>query len=135
MPYLNLDDNYPDHPKIEALSDAAYRQVMREVCEWSRTGVASGAVESLLAERLVRRAPRHWLPEWLLPPTKRHRLKIPAAVRRAVYERNGWACLHCGSGDDLTIDHIVPWSVGGSDEMDNLQTLCRPCNARKGARV
>lgn len=25
MPYLNLDDSYPDHPKIEALSDAAYR--------------------------------------------------------------------------------------------------------------
>lgn len=25
MTYLNLDDNYPDHPKIEALSDAAYR--------------------------------------------------------------------------------------------------------------
>lgn len=25
MPYLNLDDAYPDHPKVEALSDAAYR--------------------------------------------------------------------------------------------------------------
>lgn len=25
MPYLNLDDNYPDHPKVEVLSDAAYR--------------------------------------------------------------------------------------------------------------
>lgn len=25
MPYLNLDDNYPDHPKVEALSDTAYR--------------------------------------------------------------------------------------------------------------
>ena len=25
MPYLNLDDSYPDHPKIEALTDAAYR--------------------------------------------------------------------------------------------------------------
>lgn len=25
MPYLNLDDNYPDHPKVEALSDAAFR--------------------------------------------------------------------------------------------------------------
>lgn len=25
MPYLNLDDNYPDHPKVEALTDAAYR--------------------------------------------------------------------------------------------------------------
>ncbi len=25
MPYLNLDDSYPDHPKIEGLTDAAYR--------------------------------------------------------------------------------------------------------------
>jgi len=25
MPYLNIDDSYPDHPKVEALSDAAYR--------------------------------------------------------------------------------------------------------------
>ena len=25
MPYLNIDDNYPEHPKVEALSDAAYR--------------------------------------------------------------------------------------------------------------
>lgn len=25
MSYLNLDDNYPDHPKVEALSDPAYR--------------------------------------------------------------------------------------------------------------
>lgn len=25
MPYLNLDDNYHDHPKVDALSDAAYR--------------------------------------------------------------------------------------------------------------
>lgn len=25
MPYLNIDDNYPDHPKVEGLTDAAYR--------------------------------------------------------------------------------------------------------------
>lgn len=25
MPYVNLDDNYPDHPKVEALSDPAFR--------------------------------------------------------------------------------------------------------------
>ena len=25
MPYLNIDDSYPDHPKVECLSDAAYR--------------------------------------------------------------------------------------------------------------
>lgn len=50
-------------------------------------------------------------------------------------DRDGWVCLHCGSPDDLTLDHVIPWSVGGSDETNNLQTLCRSCNARKGARV
>lgn len=25
MPYLNLDDNFPDHPKVDALSDGAFR--------------------------------------------------------------------------------------------------------------
>ena len=32
-------------------------------------------------------------------------------------------------------DAIHPYSLGGEDTFDNLQTLCRPCNSRKGARV
>lgn len=36
----------------------------------------------------------------------------------------------------LTVDHIYPWSLGGSStDMDNLQTACRPCNQSKGAKV
>jgi len=136
VPYLNLDDNFADHPKVDALSDAAYRQLMRDICEWSRTGVtANPLVQELLTQKLVRRAPRHWLPDGLLPPARRHRRKIPAAVRRDVHERDGFAYLHCGALDGLTLDHIVPWSIGGSDAADNLQTLCQPCNSKKGARV
>ena len=63
------------------------------------------------------------------------RLPIPIEVRLVVYERDGWRCVTCGSGDDLTIDHITPWILGGSDGPANLQTMCRPCNCRKGARV
>ena len=63
------------------------------------------------------------------------RVPIPAGVRLAIYERDGWMCVTCKSGDNLSLDHIIPWSLGGSDEFGNLQTMCRPCNSSKGARV
>lgn len=66
------------------------------------------------------------------PRSRRH---IPDSIRFAVYERDGHACLHCGARDRLGLDHIHPYSLGGEDTLDNLQTLCRPCNSRKGARV
>lgn len=60
---------------------------------------------------------------------------IPDAVRQFVYNRDGRRCLYCGTGESLSLDHIHPYSLGGSDEPENLQTLCRPCNSRKGAKV
>lgn len=60
---------------------------------------------------------------------------IPPALRRAVFERDGYRCQHCGGWDTLGADHIVPESKGGPTTFDNLQTLCRSCNSRKGARV
>jgi hypothetical protein len=63
------------------------------------------------------------------------RKPIPAELRQAVYDRDGWACLRCGSRDHLSLDHVHPYSLGGPDTLENLQTLCRSCNSRKGARV
>ena len=36
--------------------------------------------------------------------------------------------------DELTVDHITPWSKGGRTVLSNAQLLCRPCNSQKGNR-
>jgi hypothetical protein len=74
----------------------------------------------------------HW--QRGIDPAKQ-RPKIPARIREAVYRRDGYTCLHCGGTDKLSLDHILPYSHGGADTVENLQTLCTPCNSRKGARV
>jgi len=59
----------------------------------------------------------------------------PVAVRKRflVIKRDVYRCRICNrSGVDLEVDHIVPVSQGGSDRLDNLQTLCRDCNRGKG---
>jgi 5-methylcytosine-specific restriction endonuclease McrA len=40
-------------------------------------------------------------------------------------------CRACGTMNDLTVDHIVSISNGGTDNKENLQVLCRGCNTKK----
>lgn len=51
-----------------------------------------------------------------------------------VLKRDGFTCKICGAngpGVKLEVDHIVPVAEGGSDSLDNLQTLCFECNRGK----
>jgi 5-methylcytosine-specific restriction endonuclease McrA len=65
-------------------------------------------------------------------PRDTHKRKI---TRRAVFARDGWACQYCGSRSNLTVDHVVPRSKGGSSSWDNIVASCAPCNRRKGDRL
>jgi len=50
----------------------------------------------------------------------------------AIQEFYGHKCLCCGRDDvKLTIDHVLPISLGGSHTADNIQPLCGPCNSSK----
>lgn len=60
---------------------------------------------------------------------------IPREVVDAVYRRDGGRCVYCGSTKDLQIDHIIPFSRGGSSELENLQLLCRKCNIEKSNKI
>lgn len=60
--------------------------------------------------------------------------KIQGNLRREVFERDAYRCKHCDGWQDLCADHIIPESKGGPTTLENLQTLCRSCNSRKGAK-
>jgi len=44
-------------------------------------------------------------------------------------------CLCCGATEELTQDHVIPLSKGGSHSPDNIQPLCRTCNLRKHVKI
>jgi hypothetical protein len=74
--------------------------------------------------------------EDLLTGPRSYRKAVVAPTLRAqVFARDGYQCRHCGATQGLCIDHIYPERHGGASTMDNLQTLCRSCNSRKGARL
>lgn len=63
---------------------------------------------------------------------------IRQTTRLAIYLRDGLACCWCGdaveNGAQLTLDHVVPHSKGGSNDPANLVTCCHRCNSSRGSR-
>lgn len=51
--------------------------------------------------------------------------------RRLIFERDDHQCVTCGSAESLECDHIVPVWNGGTNAIDNGQTLCAPCHDEK----
>ena len=58
----------------------------------------------------------------------------PIFSRFNVFLRDKFSCQYCGSGNDLTFDHLIPRSHGGETTWENIVTACSPCNVRKGGK-
>ncbi|NNM43642.1 MAG: HNH endonuclease [Chlamydiae bacterium] len=69
---------------------------------------------------------------------ERKRKKINDKTKLEVFFRDSCTCQVCGSspvtspGLKLEVDHVIPFSKGGTDEISNLQTKCFNCNRGKG---
>lgn len=68
---------------------------------------------------------------------KRRTRTITPRLRLQVFSKDGYTCVKCGRSPAISlrgaiklhVDHIIPFSKGG---IDNLQTLCQDCNLGKG---
>jgi hypothetical protein len=64
-------------------------------------------------------------------PTKQWRL-----AREAVFERDGYQCNYCGDAEGpFAVDHIIPVTRAGSNNLENLCVSCKPCNSSKGDKL
>lgn len=65
---------------------------------------------------------------------RQNRSPLSPKLRYNVLRRDGFTCQYCGRTADerqLEIDHIVPVSKGGTNDIGNLQTACKECNRGK----
>jgi 5-methylcytosine-specific restriction endonuclease McrA len=90
-----------------------------------------------------------WYDDWIVRSAN-WQTKVPAVVmlkeyqkpkvsarlsKRNVFLRDLYSCQYCGTqctGDQATLDHVLPLSKGGKTQWTNLVTACKPCNYRKG---
>lgn len=61
----------------------------------------------------------------------KYRVKTMKVNHQRLFRRDNFECGYCGSLKNLTIDHILPKSRGGTNEWTNLMTCCQSCNVKK----
>ncbi|KAA1280717.1 HNH endonuclease [Citrobacter pasteurii] len=53
--------------------------------------------------------------------------------KKRILDRDNNQCVICSSTENLTLQHVVPYSKGGETSYRNLVTLCEPCNQKLGS--
>lgn len=111
-------------------------ETLRKLASLNLSPEQMSGVLSILADGIEREEERK------LKDAKRTRVyrqrgggNIPELLRQEVMARDNQQCKECDSFDYPQIDHIYPISKGGQTLLENLQILCRPCNARKKDRI
>ena len=61
-------------------------------------------------------------------------MAVSKRTRFEVLRRDDYRCRYCRSADNpLTVDHVIPAALGGSDDPTNLVACCKDCNAGKSS--
>lgn len=104
---------------------------------WETDNLGARQVQALLISRELREQRRISNAEALafggMQNKPSNRSAIPQDVQQFVWVRDHGQCQICGARHEIQFGHIVPVAFGGSNEAENVQLECGPCNRKKGA--
>lgn len=104
---------------------------------WESDGLEARQVQALLIQRELRDQRRIANAEAAayggMQNQPSNRAAIPQDVQQAVWIRDNGRCQLCGTRSEIQFGHLVPVAFGGSNEAENVQLECGPCNRKKGA--
>jgi len=69
-------------------------------------------------------------PMWRGGKLRHDGYRFPHSLSVAIRKRDGGVCQSCGTTKQLGVHHIIPFKDGGSNDPENLTTLCRSCHTK-----
>lgn len=109
------------------------RQKQKEEAE--KEAIKKAIKTRIQKEELKKQAMQELENEGILFPEAGKRPPIPKSIVDTIWRRDKGCCVYCGSTENLQIDHIIPFSKGGSSNIENLQLLCQKCNLKKSNHI
>lgn len=110
----------------------------REMCEWryrqSEKGKRGAVIRTKRYEKKHPDKKKKWDTEYWYRRRGSNAGYMDWQAILDKFEALGNKCQNCGTTERIEIDHIKPLSKGGTNHIDNLQPLCKPCNSAKGNR-
>jgi len=123
---------YDSYIQIAKGEEVRFIQLIEWLNQWYRKNAESEDAQSQNPQNEIKSNEEEIIKAKDLAEQK---IKVMPAMRWRVFQRDKWKCVSCGrsAANDviLHVDHIIPRSKGGKDELDNYQTLCHICNIGK----
>ena len=140
--YRHMMKKYPDrYTIIFDIPEEASAEAKEEYISPKEAGVILGrspaTIKSYIKKGLLRgKKTSRWAVlksdvENFTPPKKKWRRKTDRKQRELTIARDGGKCAKCGATESLEVHHVKHRADGGTDDDDNLITLCARCHAEE----
>ena len=126
-----------------------YREANKELCRERSRNADTTLRRTPDGKERARESSKSWCrQQYATSPSYRLKQKNRAHARRCIVESEAisdsqWyntlstfncCCAYCGATGDLTMDHVIPLSRGGTNGLRNVIPACASCNTSKGAK-